>query len=179
MINNSFTYIHNEDHARSLAFAHTLVASKDRPKMLLDLAKMHERGEPFFAESDWDKALFYHQQAILAGQYESYYHLARWSLYGLGPHKKDAKKAKTYLNDGADHHDPKCLYLLAKWYDEGWFSDEKEPIRALVAFRQAARHGSASAWGELARCYVMGQPYFSEPDLEQAERCLFFKKANQ
>ena len=176
---NKVLYIHDQDHARQMGFAYDLVANKDQPHMLLNLAKMYERGEPFFDEPDWDKALFYHQQAILAGVYESYYHLARWSLYGLGPHKKDPKRAKTYLNDGADQKNAHCLLLLARWYDKGWFGEEKQPIRALAACRQAAKQGLAEAWRELARCYIVGTPYFSKPDITQAMRCRYYQNAHR
>ena len=171
-------YIHDHEHARHMGFAHALIADKTQPKMLLNLAKMYERGEPFFNQPDWDKALYYHQQAILANVYESYYHLARWALHGLGPHKKDPKRAKSYLNDGAEHQDAHCFLMLAKWYDQGWFDEKKSPMRALEAYRQAAMQGLGEAWRELARCYVIGKPYFSKPDLVQAQRCRFYYKAH-
>ena len=174
---NNGLYIHNIEHAQLMAFAHTLTAHKNQPMSALRLAKMYEKGEPFFAECDWEKALYYHQQAILGGVYESYYHLARWYCGGLGPYKQDPKRAKSLLHDGADKQDPYCHYLLGLWYDQGWFGEQKNPLRAVSAFETAAKLGCAEGWRELARCYVVGVPYFRQTDIEQAQRCRYYYKA--
>ncbi len=176
-MNNKGIYIHSSEHASTLAFAHVLCANRNQPKMSLNLAKMYERGEPFFSETDWEKALYYHQQAILGGVYESYYHLARWYCYGVGPYKRDAKRAKSLLHDGAEHDDAHCHFLLGLWYDQGWFDERLQPLRAVRAYESAARLGLAESWRQLARCYVIGQPYFRKPDIEQAKRCRYYFQA--
>ncbi len=86
---NNDIYIHSIAHAELLAFAHALCAHKNQPMMSLRLAKMYEKGAPFFSEPNWEKALYYHQQAILGEAYESDYHLARWYCVGLGPYPKN------------------------------------------------------------------------------------------
>lgn len=143
-------------------------ASTESVKNITDAAEQYSLGRHFDRIHDYDKALYWFEQAALQDYGEAQYYMGSYRLEGRGG-IQDAAQAREWFLRGAENGVPEAEYMTGYFLAEG-IACEIDENAAFEHFMKAAAAGCPEAVNTIALCYENGVHTEKNPALAKKWR---------
>ena len=144
----------------------TMPASEtESGKNITDAAEQYSLGRHFDRIHDYEKALYWFENAALQDNGEAQYYMGSYRLEGRGGVKDDAAALEWFIR-GAENGVALAEYMVGRLRAEG-IACEADEKKAFDCFLKSAKKGCVEAAKMISMCYENGVYTKKDPELAQ------------
>jgi TPR repeat protein len=124
-------------------------AKKGNPDAMFEVGKYYASGE--YTEQDWQKSLYWYQEAVANNHPRAMLYLGRVLLTGVEGVKADVPRAIQLIEQAASTGEAEAQYQLGQLFEEGQGVEQDLP-NAIRWYREASQQKYPGAKKSMQRC---------------------------